>query len=115
MIFWLTDVNLWWYLMTRDKPYYSKTQIHNFIGSGKLHVTESARNSARDLFGWSLEDIEKALLALSQKSCYKSEPRFNNPSIWVDYYRARHILGENVYTHFYVEDGMLIVDSFKEI
>jgi len=100
--------------MTRNKPYYSKKQIHNFIGSGKLHVTESARNSARDFFGWSLEDIEKALLILSQKSCYKSEPRFNNPNIWVDY-RAINILGENVYTHFYVEDGILIVDSFKEI
>ena len=101
--------------MTRDKPYYSKKQIYNFIKSGKLYVTETARNSARDFLGWSLKDIEKALLALSQKSCYKSEPRFNNPSIWVDYYRAKNILGENVYTHFYVEDGMLIVDSFKEI
>ncbi len=101
--------------MARDKPYYSKKQIRNFIVSGKLHVTESARNSARNFFGWSLEDIKRALLALSQKSCYKSESRFNNPCIWVDYYRAKNILGENVYTHFYVEDGVLIVDSFKEI
>ena len=101
--------------MTRDKPYYSKKQIYNFVKFGKLYVTETARNSARDFFGWSFNDIEKALLALSQKSYYKSEPRFNNPSIWVDYYRARDILGENVYTHFYVEDGILIVDSLKEI
>jgi len=99
----------------RSDPYYSKRQIRNFINADKLSVTPSARNSARDSFGWSLEDIEKALLALPQGSCYKSCSRFGDPSIFVDYYRAIDLLGENVYTHFYVDDGVLIVDSFKEI
>lgn len=54
-------------------------------------------------------------MALPYKRWYKSEKRFDNPEIWVDYYRAYNLMGENVYTHFYVEDEALIVDSFKEI
>jgi len=99
----------------RSNPYYSKRQLRNLIKADKLFVTPSARNSARDSFGWSLEDIEKALLALPQGSWHKSCPRFGDPSIFVDYYKAIDLLGENVYTHFYVDDGVLIVDSFKEI
>ena len=101
--------------MPRNRPYYSKRQIRNLIISGKLFVTGLALSSARESFGWSIEDIEKALLALPQKCCYHSESRYDDPGIFVDYYRANDILGENVYTHFYVEDGVLIVDSFKEI
>ena len=99
----------------RNKPYYSKKQIHDFISSGKLEITELARKSAKSVFGWSINDIKKAILALPQKYCYKSEQRYNNPKIWVDYYRAPGIMGENIYTHFYVDDEMLIIDSFKEI
>ncbi|MBW1650889.1 MAG: type II toxin-antitoxin system MqsR family toxin [Deltaproteobacteria bacterium] len=59
--------------------------------------------------------MKKALMALPYKRWYKSEKRFDNPEIWVDYYRVYNLMGENIYTHFYVEDEALIVDSFKEI
>jgi len=78
-------------------------------------VTQEALYSAEDAFGWGLEDIEKALMRLTVKHWYKSEPRYDNPRIWVDYYRAQNIMGEDIYTHFYVEEGVLIVDSFKEL
>ncbi len=101
--------------MVRDKAYYSKGQLSKLISEGNVLVTEQARKSAQNDFGWNLNDICRALQAMPVKFCYKSEPRFNNPKIWVDYYRAHGLKGENVYTHFYVENGKLIIDSFKEI
>ena len=101
--------------MKRTGPYYSKRQIINHISSGKIHITDDARNSADDHFGWKMDDICKALKALPPKCCYNSKNRHNNPMIYVDYYRAHNLMGENVYTHFYVEDGILIIDSFKDI
>jgi hypothetical protein len=101
--------------MKRDRAYYSKRQLSTLISEGKVLVTEQARKSAQNDFGWDLDDICRALLAMSVKSWYKSEPRFNNPEIWVDYYRAYGLKGENVYTHFYVDGDKLIIDSFKEI
>jgi hypothetical protein len=101
--------------MTRNKPYYSKKQIRNFIFSGNVSVTDDAKESAEDDFGWDKEAIYKAMVALPIKCCYKSETRFQNPKIWVDYYRAPNINGENIYTHFYVDEDKLIIDSFKEL
>ena len=101
--------------MIKDKAYYSKKQIRNLILIGNVQITEQARMSAQDDFGWDFNDICNAILALPIKSCYKSETRFNNPQIWVDYYRAHDLKCENVYTHFYVDNDNLIIDSFKEI
>jgi len=101
--------------MKRDKAYYSKKQIRNLILAGNVQITEQARMSAQGDFGWDFDDICNAILALPTKACYKSETRFNNPQIWVDYYRVRSLKGEKVYTHFYVDNDNLIIDSFKEI
>lgn len=100
--------------MERTRPYYSKKQIRDLISENKIILESSARESARDTLGWLLSDIKKALLDLPQECCYKSEQRFNNPACWVDYYRANNIMGENIYTHFYVDNDCLIVDSFKK-
>jgi hypothetical protein len=101
--------------MTRNRAYYSKKQIRNLISQDNVQLTEPARISAHDDFGWDIDDICSALLALPMKDCYKSETRFDNPHIWVDYYRSYGLKGENVYTHFYIDSGYLIIDSFKEI
>ena len=103
------------YFIVRDKAYYSKKQIRNLILTGNVQITEQARMSAQNNFGWCLYDICNAISALPVKFCYKSEPRFENPQIWVDYYRAYDLKGENIYTHFYVDSDNLIIDSFKEI
>ena len=101
--------------MSRTRPYYGKRQIVNLLKEGRVYVTEEALYSAEDAFGWNLEDIKNALMRLMPKHWYKSEPRYDNPEIWVDYYRARNIMGENIYTHFYVEEDILVIDSFKEL
>ncbi len=101
--------------MIRDKAYYSKKQIRSLILKGNVQITEQARTFAQNDFGWDMDDICKAILVLPINSCYKSETRFDNPQIWVDYYRAYGLKGENVYTHFYVDSDNSIIDSLKEI
>ncbi len=101
--------------MKRNKAYYSKKLIRDLIKDDKIRITQKALLKAMDDFGWDVYGICSALLALSIEDCYQSQPRYQNPSIFVDYYRAYGLKGENVYTHFFVEDGILVVDSFKEI
>lgn len=101
--------------MVRDKAYYSKKLIRELIKAGNVQITRQALKTAKDSFGWNFDDICKAILTLPVKACYKSETRFNNPEIWVDYYRAYKLKNENVYTHFYVDGDILVIDSFKEI
>lgn len=102
-------------VMSRNKPYYSKKQIRQLISLNNVQITQQARTTAQKDFGWSIDDICKALLKLPVKSWYKSETKFDNPNIWVDYYRANNLEGENIYTHFYVDCNNLVIDSFKEI
>jgi hypothetical protein len=102
-------------VMSRNKPYYSKRQIRQLISVNSVQITEQARTTAQKDFGWSIDDICKTLLKLPVKSWYKSETKFNNPNIWVDYYRAHNLEGENIYTHFYIDCNNLVIDSFKEI
>lgn len=66
-------------------------------------------------FGWRQADILDAVARLQVKHFYKREPYRENPSIEMDNYKARGLKGENVYTHFHVEDGLLIISSFKKI
>jgi hypothetical protein len=99
----------------RTKPYYSKAVINKLVKNNKAYITDAAKKTAFKSFGWNFELIKKAIASLSYKYWYKSEKRFDNPEIRVDYYRAYGLMGENVYTHFYIEEEALIIDSFKEI
>lgn len=101
--------------MKRNKPYYSKKQIRNLISAGKVHIDEELRTSISKTFGWTIDDTCDAIMALPLNCCYGSESRYDDPEVWVDYYRAPNLKGENIYTHFYVEDGILVIDSFKEL
>lgn len=98
-----------------NKPYYSIRQIRNFVASGKYIITEDARSKAKECFAWGPSDIKKALLKLQAIHFYKSKEHWNNPSIYVDYYKAHGLMDENVYTHFHVDDDKLIINSFHEI
>ncbi|MGD9973212.1 MAG: type II toxin-antitoxin system MqsR family toxin [Desulfatirhabdiaceae bacterium] len=99
--------------MTRTKPYYSQKEIRSYISDRKVEIRSSALQNAQKDFGWGIDDIYKALSKLPLRCWYKSEPRYNNPQIWVDYYRCPDLNGENIYTHFYVDNDRLIIDSFK--
>lgn len=96
-------------------PAYSFSQIRDLLQNDHYLVSKGARRTAIDDFGWKDEDIKKAILALKLKDFYKTTDNWDDPSIKVDYYRAKGLLGENVYMHFHVEDGDLIISSFKEL
>ena len=101
--------------MQRNKAFYSKKRLRGLIQTGAVNIESNALKSARDDFGWGYQSICDALLKIPVNCCYKSETRYDNPEIWVDYYRAENIMGENIYTHFYIENENLIIDSFKAL
>jgi hypothetical protein len=80
-------------------------------------IREKAREGADKAFGWNSDDILDALMKLQPKHFYKTELSNFEPHFPIDVYKARGIKGENVYTHFYVdnETNRLIIQSFKEI
>jgi hypothetical protein len=101
--------------MERDRPYYSLRKVKNLANSGEWIINANARTTAKDDFGWNRDDIKKAVSKLQQKHFYKSATRYDDPGIYVDYYKAYQLMGEDVYLHFRVEDDCLIICSFKEI
>ncbi len=100
--------------MQRDKPYYSLKLVRKLVVDN-CFINTKARNTARNDFGWNQNDIQKAILKLRNIHFYKSNTKYDNPSIYVDYYKAKDLMGENVYIHFRIEDEVLIICSFKEI
>ena len=100
----------------RDRPYYSLRQVYGLIHSGDYIIDEeSARQPAKDDFGWDSKDIKAAILKLRAKHFHKSAEHYTITGIKVDYYKARGLMGEDVYIHFHIEDGQLIIASFKRI
>ena len=99
-------------------PSYSLDDIRYYLERGKFKITNSARSTAENDFGWGQASIVKALSELNvSKHFRKKDVLWTNPKIMVDYYKARGLMGENVYTHFHVdpEEDKLIINSFKEI
>ena len=101
--------------MVRNKPYYSLARVRKLAVSGECYVKGKARATAQNDFGWDQVDIKKAISKLQHKHFYKSDTKYDNPGIYVDYYKAKNLMGENVYIHFRIEDDRLIICSFKEI
>lgn len=104
----------------RDKPYYSLAQVRQLAQQeGGCLINEKARRTALADFGWGIDEIKRAVSLLKVSDFYKSEFKYDNPKItahiYVDTYKAKNLLGERVYTHFRIEDGKLVICSFKEI
>ncbi|MFH1312091.1 MAG: type II toxin-antitoxin system MqsR family toxin [Candidatus Eisenbacteria bacterium] len=101
----------------RPKPFYGLAEVRELVREGRVLCSEQALDGARYSFGWDEPDIRDALLRLEMKHFHKSDvSEFNKWRVF-DFYKARGLKGENVYTHFYVDTkvGFLIVNSFKEI
>ncbi len=96
-------------------PAYSKEELAEAIRLEQVKVTPRAWRDARKWFKWTSRDICDAILELPQAACHKTVKQFDNPEILLDMYRAEDINGENIFTHLYMENGWLVVDSFKEL
>ncbi len=95
---------------------YPLQKVKQLVTNGQCKVRQNALVGAWKAFRWKDEDIKRAILAL--KPCHFCKSAWSNArysdGIMLDFYKSR-FLDEEVYTHFYIEDGvLLIVNSFKE-
>ncbi|HOF62602.1 MAG TPA: type II toxin-antitoxin system MqsR family toxin [Candidatus Latescibacteria bacterium] len=100
----------------QPKATYPLEDVRRLVNSGKWKARKNALEGAWKAFGWESDDIRRAILALKPCHFYKSD--WSNArcsdGIMLDFYKSR-FRGEDVYTHFYVENGvLLVVNSFKE-
>jgi len=103
----------------RNVPYYTLEEISERITDGDVIFTRDARDGAAHAFGWDTDDMLEALSKLESKHFFKTENAYWDKSIAFDYYKARNLMGENVYIHFFIDDKSskpkLVVNSFKGI
>jgi hypothetical protein len=101
----------------RPEPFYTLDEVKQKIQEGKVLLRGNALDGARDAFGWDSSDILSALAGLRLKDFQNSDNLKSDSLVVVDSYRAYGLKGENVYTHFYIDDetGYLVINSFKEI
>lgn len=106
--------------ITKLKPTYDLSEVQQLVKLGAFDLNFIARKTAKDHFGWKKATVGKAMLKLKKSRTprghfYKSAPRYDNPRVWVDYYKAPNLMGEDVYIHFRVENDRVIICSFKKL
>jgi|WetSurMetagenome_2_1015567.scaffolds.fasta_scaffold285638_2 hypothetical protein len=104
--------------MTPDhayRPSYNLEDVKRKITAKKVLINQNARQSAFDDFGWEWKDIVDVYSKLQPRHFYKTDQSLFKFPIWIDVYKA-HLNGEDVYTHFYVDDesGNLVINSFHK-
>ena len=100
----------------KPKSCYPLRQVGEKLSTNMVRIRGNALSSALKDFGWESADIIDALKKLTPDHYDKTDPSEKKPGIMLDFYRAANIKGENIYTHFYIDDqtGFLIINSFKE-
>jgi hypothetical protein len=102
--------------MKTPSAFYSLKQVKRLIQTdGGFRIRNQAKDTAFKHFSWRTDKIKKAFLKLQPKHFYKRGVKYDNPGIAVDYYKAYGLMGEDVYIHFRIEEGVLIICSFKRI
>jgi hypothetical protein len=98
------------------RNYYELSEVKEKISNGQVYITKRAQDNAMADFGWGVEDIKKAYLELKTSHFYKNGDAKWNRMIVYDIYKA-HINGEDIYTHFFIDDkeNVLVIDSFKKL
>ncbi|MBA7714630.1 hypothetical protein ES703_123659 [subsurface metagenome] len=98
----------------RPRSYYGLSEVIRKINNGQFIIRPNATQHALEDFGWGISEIKKAYNILKAKHFYKTDASKINPLWVVDIYKAR-LIGEDIYTHFYIDDtvGILVINSFK--
>ncbi|MDP2379938.1 MAG: type II toxin-antitoxin system MqsR family toxin, partial [Pseudohongiella sp.] len=90
--------------------------VRHMIDAKKYRINSNAFDDASVDFGWGDLEICQAICKLKSSQCYASTPHLKIPGCMVDCYRAPKLYkNENVYTHFYINGDLLIINSFKEL
>jgi len=97
-------------------PYYPLQEVRLRIKMRKVQVTGTAYSCALQDFGWGEKDILDAVGRLKLKHFYKTEECRADPGQMVDYYKAKGLIGETVYLHFYIDitTDELVIQSCKK-
>jgi hypothetical protein len=93
--------------------YYELSEVKEKIKNKQYYINSNAVKGAFQGFGWGIDDILRVYKNLKKSHYYKSANSQNKPMIVIDVYKAS-ISGENIYTHFYIENDNLIINSFHK-
>lgn len=102
--------------MQHTKSHYPLKEVKALVASDNWRPNKNAREGARKCFGWGVDEIRAAIMALKPCHFYKSDWSECKPGIMLDFYKIEHFKGEKVYTHFYIDNDnvFLIINSFKK-
>ena len=97
------------------KSHYNLAGVIQKINNGQVLIKPNAVSSAYNEFGWGLSDIKDAYRKLQPKHFHKTDVSNYKVGVALDFYKAT-INGENIYTHFYINDKskFLVINSFHE-
>ena len=99
----------------RNKPYYPLQKVKEKIAQGQYLIKPNAVYSAFQDFGWNEADIKQVYRKLQDNHYQKTDKSKTIPGIMLDVYYVENINGEDVYTHFYIDDDRLIINSFHQL
>ncbi len=98
----------------RSYPTRGLQRVKRLVRKGRFVIRDNALFQAYSDFGWSNDEITKAILRLRRRDCYKSDPSSAVPGATLDFYRVRGLVGQNVFLHLYVnEEGDVVLNSCK--
>jgi hypothetical protein len=102
---------------SKPESFYSLSEVRQMVDQGKILLRPNALDDAQRDFGWDTRDILDALRKLQPRHFYKSDTSAKKPAVVLDFYKAPGLKGEDVYTHFYIDDenSVLVVNSFKRV
>lgn len=97
-----------------NTPSFKLKEVKKLISQGKILINQNSLDGAYRCFNYTTPDIKSALLKIKANNFHKTEPSIYKPKIMIDTYKFKGSNDENIYTHFYIEDDLLIINSFKE-
>ena len=93
--------------------YHDLAEVKKKIKAGQFVINDDVLNDARLEFGWNKNDILYAYSKLKPEDCCDTDHSKIKYLMVVDTYEA-NIRNEDIYTHFYINAGMVIINSFHK-
>ena len=91
---------------------YNLRIVKNLVAQGRVQINQNALEHAYNDFGWGEKQILDVFKRLQQKHFSTSKPSEKISFCWLDYYKG-NFDGEEVFTHFYINDeNILVINSF---
>jgi hypothetical protein len=99
---------------TKNKPYYSLSDIQALVKSGERFITHAAMIDG-SYIDFSVDGIYSTVLALKESDFYKSMQSDKNPLLWQDVYHHKHRTTEiKLYIKLQIKARAVVI-SFKEL